>query len=455
VTFSPQTLLDQLQRFPPPAGYQVAFSGGMDSHVLLHAMAGLRERLPASVGAVHVNHGLQADAARWDAHSATVCAELGLDYVALAVDARAGSGDSPEAAARAARYAALAAWLPAGHCLLTAQHRDDQAETLLLQLLRGAGVHGLAAMPAYSAFGAGTRLRPLLDTARDALRAYAEGHRLAWVDDPSNFDTGFDRNYLRHRVLPVLHERWPAADTSLARAAAHQGEAAAVLDEVAQQDLLAAAGAAASQLVLPFLAALPAPRQRNAVRRWLRRLTGSAPSTAVLDRILQDMPAGRADAEPRVCWDRFELRRYRDTLFLLRQMPPPDPAQVLPWSLAAPLALPAQGGVLSARQRTGQGIRLSAIGAAGVRVGWRRGGERCAPAGRGQHHALKKLFQERGIPPWQRARIPLIYIDERLAAVAGLWVCEPFQAGPGEPGVQIHWDDPAPASVGRPPCPSG
>jgi len=443
VTLTSQSFLQRLQQLPLPAGYQVAYSGGMDSHVLLHAMAGLRDRLPVPVAAVHVNHGLQADAAHWDAHCRAVCEDLGLDYVTLAVDARAGSGDSPEAAARTARYAALAAWLPAGHGLLTAQHRDDQAETLLLQLLRGAGVHGLAAMPAWSRFGAGTRLRPLLDAARDELRAYADRHRLAWVDDPSNFDTGYDRNFLRHSVLPVLAERWPAAAASMARSAAHQAEAAAALDAVAQQDLCTATGAVAGPLALPVVAGLPAPRQRNAVRYWLRALTGSAPSTAVLERILHDMTIPRPDAMPCVRWGGFELRRYRDALYLLRQTRPPDPAQEMPWSLAQPLELPADGGVLSAKRQAGQGIRQSLIGPGGVRVGWRRGGERCAPAGRGGgHHALKKLFQERGIPPWQRARIPLIYLDDRLAAVAGLWVCEPCQAGPGEPGVQIHWDDP-------------
>lgn len=449
--FSPQSLLQRLQRFPAQGGYHVAFSGGMDSHVLLHAMAGLRDRLPAGIGAVHVNHGLQPDAARWDAHCAAVCGALGIAYVGLSVDARAGRGDSPEAAARAARYAALAAWLPAGHCLLTAQHRDDQAETLLLALLRGGGVHGLAAMPACDRFGAGTRVRPLLDVGRDALRAYAERQRLEWVEDPSNFDTGFDRNYLRHRVLPALLARWPAAPANLARSASHQAGAAALLDGIAQQDLQAAAGSAADQLRLPVITALPAPRQYNVVRFWLRQLTGTAPSTAVLEHILQDVPGSRPDAQPCVRWGRCELRRYRDTLYLLRQLVPPDPARRLGWSLAQPLELPDGGGVLSAQRQPGRGIRLSAIGTAGVHVGWRRGGERCAPAGRGGHHALKKLYQERGIPPWQRARIPLIFIDDRLAAVAGLWVCAPFQAGPGEPGVQIHWDDRTPASVASSP----
>lgn len=443
MTFSPRSLLDRLQAYPRPAGYQVAYSGGMDSHVLLHALAALRDALGVPVAAVHVNHGLQADAARWEAHCRAVCAGLGLACASLSVDARAARGDSPEAAARAARYRALAEWLPEGHCLLTAQHRDDQAETLLLQLLRGAGVHGLAAMPEYGEFAAGTRLRPLLDMPRAALHAYAEHEGLHWVSDPSNFDTGYDRNYLRHQVLPALAARWPAATASLARGAAHQAEAARLLDGIARQDLAAAAGAAPDRLDLPAITALPAARQRNALRCWLRQLTGSTPSTAVLAHILRDLPGSRADAAPCVRWDRFELRRYRDTLYLLRQLPAPGPDVALSWSLAAPLVLPGAGGTLHARDVTGTGVRRAALPADGVRVGWRRGGERCAPAGRGQHHELKKLFQEHGVPPWQRTRIPLVFAGERLAAVPGLWVCEPFAAGPGEAGVVFEWDDPA------------
>lgn len=446
MSFTPQFLHARLQAFPRPAGYQVAFSGGMDSHALLHALAALQAQLALPLGAVHVNHGLHPEAARWGAHCRAVCTGLGLDYAELDVDARAGRGDSPEAAARTARYAALAGWLPAGHCLLTAQHRDDQAETLLLQLLRGAGVHGLSAMPVRSGLGAGTRLRPLLDVSRAALRAYAESRRLRWIDDPSNFDTGFDRNYLRHHVMPLLAARWPAVAANLARSAAHQAEAAALLDAMAMTDLQAAAGAAAGQLRLPVLAGLPPARARALLRYWLRRATGTTPSAAVLAHMLDDIPRSRGDAQPCVSWGGYELRRYRDTLYLLQARPEPAPAEALSWTLDAPLVLPGAGGVLHARPTTGRGIRRAAVPDGGVLVRWRHGGECCAPAGRGRHHALKKLFQEHGIPPWERTRIPLIFVGERLALVAGLWVCEPFQAGPGESAFEITWDAAAPAA---------
>ena len=195
MNFSPDYLLQQLRRQPGAACYWVAFSGGLDSHVLLHALHQLREVLDANIGAVHVNHGLQSMADDWVVHCQQVCADLDVPFVSLAADGKALRGESPEAAARHARYTALADWLPAKDCLLTAQHQDDQAETLLLQLLRGSGVSGLAAMPCSTMLGAGRHLRPLLDVSRDELHRYARAHQLFWIEDPSKTDTAFDRNY--------------------------------------------------------------------------------------------------------------------------------------------------------------------------------------------------------------------------------------------------------------------
>jgi tRNA(Ile)-lysidine synthase len=440
MTFSPELLLQQLRCYPQPHTYWVAYSGGLDSHVLMHALASLRSQLDAGIGAVHVNHGLQADARHWEEHCRRVCEGLGIRYVSLQVTAAAAAGESPEAAARVARYTALAGWLPARHCLLTAQHQDDQAETLLLQLLRGSGVHGLAAMPVMAVLGAGQHLRPLLAFARAQLHRYAESHRLDWVDDPSNTDTAFDRNYLRQQVMPVLRARWPAVAASLSRSALHCAEAADLVGQLGDQDCRNVTGQHPGALSLAGVCALPQARQRNVLRHWIRQATGTVPSTAVLARIVNDVLASRRDSGPCVRWGGYEVRRYRDELYLLHQAVVPDPGPELDWSMTGPLALPAAGGTLRVTPGTGRGIRAAAVGAAGVRVAWRQGGERCRPAGRGHRHALKKLFQERGIPPWERDRIPLIYIGDALAAVAGLWVCEPFQAGPAEPGLLIDWE---------------
>ncbi len=440
MNFSSDTLYGQLLSQPLPAAWQVAYSGGLDSSALLHAMAGLRGRFDIPVGAVHVHHGLQADADRWADHCRRVCADHSIPLSVLQVDARPARGESPEAAARHARYAALADWLAPDHCLLTAQHQDDQAETLLLQLLRGAGVPGLASMPACTAFGEGIHLRPLLSVSRQALHDYALAAGLEWIEDPSNAETGLDRNFLRHSVMPLLQSRWPALSGNLSRSAAHAAEAAGLLDSLAMDDRQAAGGRDTDTLMVSALQALSPARQRNLLRFWMKQQAGHAPSAAVLTRVQHDVLDSRRDAMPCVQWGRHALRRYRDELFVLPVALPDQPRPECAWRLDAPLPL-TDGAVLTATPGVGEGLRRAAIGADGVRIRWRRGGETCRPAGRGHRHALKKLFQEAGVPPWQRHRIPLLYVENELAAVAGMWICEPFQAGPGEAGYRIDWLD--------------
>jgi tRNA(Ile)-lysidine synthase len=435
-------LYQQLHSFPDVVCYWVAFSGGVDSHALLHALARLRDRLKGEIGAVHVNHGLHEDAGEWEAHCRELCRDLAVQYVSLPVDARPARGESPEAAARAARYSALENWLPAGHCLLMAQHQDDQAETLLLQLLRGSGVKGLAAMPARARLGAGHLLRPLLDVSRQALQQYAIANRLHWVEDPSNRDTGLDRNFLRHQILPELRKRWPVMPALLSRSARHCAEAAMMLEQLAEQDVMTLGGRGETLPVSGLLQLSP-DRLRNALRYWLMERCGTTPSTAVLARLVHDILGSRPDASPCVRWGGHEVRRYRDRLYLLRHIPGHHQARGqnrwLEWALTGPLELPDAGGVLSVTRESGRGLRAVAVAGDGVRITFRRGGERCRPAGRHHHHSLKKLFQEQGVPPWERGRIPLIYIDNKLAAVTGYWVCEPFSAAPGEPGLVVQW----------------
>lgn len=437
--FAPDYLLQQLRRHAAPPCYQVAFSGGLDSQVLLHALCALRDQLAAGVGAVHVHHGLHADADRWEAHCRQACDELNVAYTSLRVDGRSVQGESPEAAARAARYQALSEWLPARHCLLTAQHQDDQAETLLLQLLRGSGVSGLAAMPVMTSLGVGQHLRPLLGVNRASLHRYALEHALSWIEDPSNLSTEYDRNYLRHQVMPVLRDRWPALSSSLSRSAAHCAEADDLIGQLAENDLQAVTATHAETLSVPAFVVLPRDRQRNVLRAWLKRRTCGTPSTAVLARIINDVFYSRSDAGPCVRWGRHAVRRYRDEVFCLQQAASRDTTRVLDWTLSSRLTLPGAGGVLTATPVSGAGLRRTAVMAGRITVRWRKGGERCRPAGRGHQHSLKKMFQEQGVPPWERDRIPLIYIQEQLAMVPGFWVCEPFQAGPAEPGLLIEW----------------
>lgn len=439
-TFTSDYLLQQLRRHPDTVPcFHVAYSGGLDSHALLHALCAVRDQLDVRIAALHVHHGLQAEADHWERHCRQVCAALDVDFTVLSVDARAGRGESPEAAARSARYGAITAWLPARHCLLTAQHQDDQAETLLLQLLRGSGVSGMAAMPETGPCGAGIQLRPLLGVTRAALQDYARQHGLVWIEDPSNSDTAFDRNFLRQRVMPVLRERWPAASSSLSRSAAHCAAASELLAQQAAHELQTLYGKRQGTVSASGLAALSGVRRDNVLRAWLKQHTRHSPSTAVLARIVRDVLGSRKDAVPCVHWDRFEVRRYRDDVYCLAQRPAVDAGRELNWTLIKPLVLPATGGLLTATSTQGAGLRRALIPAAGVRVAWRRGGERCRPPGRAQHHSLKKLFQEAGIPPWERDRIPLIYLGDELAMVPDLWICEPFRATAAEDGVVIDW----------------
>lgn len=434
-----ERLLPALERLPGIRRYWVAFSGGLDSTVLLHAMAALRPRLEAELCAVHVDHGLQPAAGEWARLCRAVCDELGIPLRSFNVDARAENGASPEAAARQARYTAIRSLIEAGDCLLTAHHQDDQAETVLLQLLRGSGVAGLAAMPPMTPFAAGWHARPLLDHTRDELQAYADAHGLRWIEDPSNFDTGFRRNFLRHEILPRLKQQWPAFARTLSRSAAHNAEAARLLDEIGAEDLAAVAGPKAATLSIDALMQLSPGRLNNVLRYWLRTLGLPLPSTAHLERLHEDILKAAQDSAPLLAWPGAEVRRYRELLYAMWPLPAHDSRQVVPWDLAAPLDLPTCGGRLGVQHVGGYGIRRVLLKDLAVTVRFRQGGEHCRPAGRGHTHELRKLLQESAVPPWLRERVPLLYIGDNLAAVADLFVCEGYQAGAGEAGVEIEW----------------
>ncbi len=437
MTFSPASLLTQLMQFPVPRRYCVAFSGGVDSHVLLHALVQLRDRLPCHVlHAIHINHGIHPDANQWTRHCEIVCHDLDVSFESVPLQVQKQSKLSLEAVARDARYAEFTRLSLVDDMLLLAHHQDDQAETLLLQLLRGSGVKGLAGMPVCMAFAQGWLARPLLAHGREELQEYAMEQHLPWIDDPSNQDTTFDRNFLRHVVLPVIRQRWPAASATLSRVAQHQAEAADLLDILGQQDLASLATADARIIRIAPLLALAPMRQRNVLRYWLHRVcTLTIPSTVHLQRIIDEILRADEDAEPLVHWHGAEVRRYRDHLYAMSPLTAGDPNWQQAWDLQDCLRLPT-GETLETQQAEGSGLRKTDL-AQGVTVRYRHGGERCRLTGRTHHHELKKLLQEWAIPPWQRDRIPLVYIGDKLAQVAGYCVCEPFAAKPNEPGLQI------------------
>lgn len=440
MAFSRQRLLETINQLPQTRCYWIGYSGGLDSHVLLHAMAALRPMLaPARLEAVHVDHGLSPNAGAWTRHCAAVCERLGVPYRIVRVDARPRGGEGPEAAARRARYAAFGAVMEAGDCLVTAHHRNDQAETMVLQLLRGAGPHGLAGMAPVSPFAAGIHARPLLSYLRAELLDYARDEGLSWVEDESNADVSRERNYLRHEILPRLRRHWPALDKTLARTAAHNREAAAVLDAVAAEDFAAVHGTDRDFLSVDGLRRLGSARMRNVIRYWLKQRDLPTPGSGHLRQIEVQVFESARDRGPRVCWPGAEVRRYRDGLYAFAPLPDETNDAELAWDVVSPISLPASGGTLSAERRVGAGIKADLCYSDAVTVRFRRGGESCQPTGSQHHRTLKNLFQERGIPPWVRKRIPLVYIGGRLAAVADYWVCQPYQALPHERGVVFHW----------------
>lgn len=425
----PETVWSRLPQ-PRPTGYLVAYSGGRDSHVLLHLLAALRARLGAPLRALHINHGLQAPADAWATHCQQVCQALGIPLQVERVHCQTGPGISVEVAAREARYTAFERLLGDGELLLLGHHLDDQIETLLLRLLRGAGVQGLGGMPPSRPLGRGQLLRPLLEVPVDAITAYARAQGLVWIEDPSNQDDSYDRNFLRNRLLPLLAQRWPGYAGPLQRAAAHAREAAELLDVLAAQDWqLCQLGDA---LDLEQLRLLAEPRQRNLLRFWLRRQGLPPPPQERLRTGLQALLEAAPDRSPELEWGGVRVRRYRNRLLLDRGND--TPAAAFAWDLARPLDLP--GGQWRVQPATGAGLRAE-LRQRRVEVRFRQGGERCRLAGEPHSRSLKKLLQERGLAPWERQRLPLVYVDGELAAVADLWICEGFQAAAGEAGLMI------------------
>ncbi|MFH0351490.1 MAG: tRNA lysidine(34) synthetase TilS [Chromatiales bacterium] len=438
IRFSPEALRAVLAALPKATAYWIAFSGGQDSCVLLHALAALRNALEAPLQAAHVNHGLHADASSWAQSCTEVCEHHAIPLSVVQLDARHPVGNSPEAWARERRYLALQALMHEGEMMLTAHHRDDQAETLLMQLLRGSGPRGLAGMPPLVRWGAGWLARPLLAFDRADLAAYAEAHLPGWVEDPSNTDTRYARNFLRHAVLPVLKTRWPSLGATLARAALWQAEAAALIDEIAEQDLLRVASGAPAAVSVSRLRRLPEARRRNVLRVWLVRCGLPSMTAVQLQQLAGEALECRWDSRACIRWPGGEVRRYRDDFYAMRPLRPHDANQVFGWNCDAPLALPL--GTLTV-ERGADGIRAAACVNDSVTVRFRRGGERLRPCGSSHTRLLKHLFQEQGIPPWRRDRIPLVYLGPRLAAVAGFWRHQALAADPGEIGLCFRWTE--------------
>ena len=407
---------------------------------LLDALARLRGELPVAVSALHVHHGLSPNADAWAAFCAAECECRGVALDLRRARVARAPGESLEAAARAARFAALA---DAGtDAVALAHHADDQAETLLLQLLRGAGPHGAAAMPAARGDRGPAILRPLLALPRAALEAYARGRGVRWIDDESNADTGLKRNFLRHEVAPRLAAAFPGYPATLVRAAAHQAEAAQLLDALAALDAGAGDGgeeagdgaATLDRARLASLARRSPPRARNLLRWFLRRHGLPPPSSARLAAMLEQLVHAAPDARVRLVHAGVALGIFRNRVTVHAAAVGPF---AMAWSGEPWLALP--HGVLEFAPAQGEGLAAALLRGAPVTVRRREGGERLRIATNRPQRSLKRLLYDAGIAPWQRTALPLVFCGDALAAVPGIGVDVAFRAAAGAPGVVVHW----------------
>jgi tRNA(Ile)-lysidine synthase len=438
---APATLLAAVSAQLPreASGLVVALSGGADSAALLAAASVLRDaRSDLHLRAVHIDHALQSAAADFRAACQLQCERLRVPLTVLTVKVAAQPGDSLEAAAREARYAALAADLAPGECLLTAHHARDQAETLLLQAVRGAGLKGLSAMPACREFGPGWHLRPLLDVPQAVLLEFGAKYAPAHVTDPMNADLRFDRNYLRRQVWPLLEERWPGVGNSLTRTARHMAEAQALLEESGSDDLIRLRDG--ESLSVPALRALPPLRRHNALRLWLSESGVQPPATTRLAEALRQVFEAQPDHMPAVSWGEFAMRRYRQRLFLTAA----SPARLegaKEWQVGSeqPLELGnGLGTLVWTAQRGGIDPKFSHVL---LQVRARTGGETLKPFPKAKTQTVQHLCQAMGVLPWMRDALPLVFAGNDLIAVADLWLDAHWCAAADASGFALTWQE--------------
>lgn len=440
MSFSRDALLQALAKLSSasnsPGRYIIAFSGGLDSTVLLHALASTTERHGIPLLAVHIDHGLQAEHAVWSEHCRTVATDLGVEFQNTQIEVDLQSGQGPEAAARDARYSAFAEITGPGDWVLSAHHQEDQAETLLLNLFRGGGPAGLAGIAPLRRLANGWLARPMLLFSKGALQDYAALHDLNWIEDPSNQDLGFDRNFLRHEVLPRIESRWPGAAARLYRSSQIASEAASLLNDLAAIDA-DGLGDRPDRLDIAALVELPIARQRNVLRFALRRLDMATPSAAQLQRLLDEVVHARADAEPVLKWPGVEIRRYREQLYLLAADDSPEKATALQWRDQARLELGPGQGYLQLEPDAEVGLAPELL-EEGLQLSYRQGGEKIKVFNQAHTKSVKKLLQDEGVVPWMRNRIPLLFAAGELVAVADLWIAD---AASRKPGTAISWQN--------------
>ena len=473
-----QASLESLIQFPENATLVVAYSGGVDSHVLLHCCS----KLNFCVRAVHVHHGIQSVADDWVVYCQKTCDLLDIHLDTIYVDGSKKQNQSPEESARKVRYDALYLNLRANEYLLTAQHLNDQAETLLLQLFRTASSAGLAAMPAIKRIREHYHLRPLLAFSRQDIEGYAIDKKLYWIEDPSNLQEQFDRNFIRKKIMPLLETRWPAMVRQLTMVAELQANNLQVLEDMAAIDLASAIKMSeqvfpeqplakrsaqwssisvydvVSVLSISRLKKLSSSRLLNCLRYWVIHTLKNhstdvsaikiSPTRKLLKEIETTLVNSKQDVKSVITFSGFEYRKYQDGLYLLKpgllgrllldEQIRDQPDEGVVWNPSAQATLPLLNGFIRLHDSNGVGLHRS-LRSKKLRICFRQGGERFHPVGRQHSHSLKKLFQEAGIPPWERGAIPLLYYRDELIAVIGLWLCKHYAVAGNEHGWVVSF----------------
>ena len=453
---------------PAQSRILIGLSGGVDSVVLLHLLHQLAPKFSWQLSALHVHHGISQNADVWAKFCTELCTNYGIPLAIEHVDIVPLREHGIEAAARKLRHAAFAKQLC--DVVALAHHADDQSETLLLQLLRGAGVRGASAMPLLAKRKEEPDLvRPLLHCSRQEILDYATTHHLQWIEDESNADDSYPRNFLRHRVLSLLGEKFPAYRDTLARSAQHFAEASSLLDELAQQDAQASptlpwweitsdlagvvgqpsrmassttrvgerGGSYDVTLAVAALQSLAQSRAKNLLRYFLHRLGAPMPQAVQIDEMLQQLCNAREDAAVCINFGYWQVRRYQGKVYVLCALGEFDKSVVLPWHGEAQLDWPALNTAVQFKYTQGIGISLEKLQRAPVTLRLRQGGETVRPHPKAATRTLKNLLQEHHIPPWQRDRLPLLYCGEELVCVVGVAIAAEFQAAADEAGISV------------------
>ncbi|MFT5426901.1 MAG: tRNA(Ile)-lysidine synthase [Gammaproteobacteria bacterium] len=429
---------DIVSAYPETETCWIAYSGGLDSHVLLHSLACLREQITSKLVAVHINHGLSQNADSWERHCRTICENYAIELQTFTVDLSQRNKQGMEALAREKRYEVFNDLMKRHDLLFTAHHINDQVETMLLQLLRGAGPDGLVGMPQTREFSEGFLVRPFLDTTRDEIHEYALNESLNWIEDESNKSNKYDRNFLRNEIIPELLNRWPGALKTIRRVIEHQVDARNLINEISEIDLPIVCDDEFTRISLTEFENLSHVRRKNVLRAWIKKNNLIIPNANIIDNISAEVIRADEDKNPCVKWTGAEVRRYREYLYIMPSLSPHNVKLVTRWNFEGTLKL--ASGFLKAVSSKGVGIKRTMISSDNVEIKYRQGGEQIKLSGRNHTHELKKLMQEEGVLPWFRDRIPLIFYRNELIAVADLWVADKYAATALEPAWQIKWD---------------